>query len=188
MIKLLAIVWLGKNKISLSFFQALLLIKPSMQFLKFLLSWIRQIYKAILLSSATWSTFSLLHHRPEKRLGLQDIPGRIFKAIKRIITLRQGFSNCFGWQALNLSEKSRYPKGILWPCKCKKYLLKPKVFGLFVALQANFFYLVNFATLCRHLATLKRVVTPSLRTAALRWTNLWGTIGRAREEWHFLDF
>lgn len=57
-------------------FQALLLIKPSMQFLKFLLSWIRQIYKAILLSSATWTNFSLLHHRPEKRLGLQNIPGR----------------------------------------------------------------------------------------------------------------
>ncbi len=84
-----------------------------------------------------------------------------------LITVTQGFSNFFGWRPLNLSEKSRDPQGILRPSKCEKYHVKTLIFAMFYAMQVNFFFVSNLATLFWQLATLKRFATPSLRTTAV---------------------
>ncbi len=81
--------------------------------------------------------------------------------------LGQGFSNFFCWRPKNLSEKSRDPQEILRPSKCVITKLVSSMFGLFAVLYTKFFFFSNLATLFEHLATLKRVATPRLRTAGL---------------------
>jgi hypothetical protein len=53
----------------------------------------------------------------------------------------------FGWQPLNLSERFRDPQGILQPSKCEKYHVKTLIFAMFYAMQVNFFFVSNLATL-----------------------------------------
>ncbi len=81
----------------------------------------------------------------------------------------QGFSNFFGWWPKNLSEISRVSQDILRPSKCVNTKLKPLIFPFFAVFYTKFFFVSNLATFFGHLATLKWVATPSLRTAELMW-------------------
>jgi hypothetical protein len=48
-----------------------------------------------------------------------------FFVVVTLYDLMQGFSNFFGWQSKNLSEKSRDPQEIFKPSKCINTMLKP---------------------------------------------------------------
>ncbi len=78
-----------------------------------------------------------------------------------------GVLKLFWCRPKNLSEKSRDPEEFLRPSKCVITKLISSMFGLIAVFYTNFFFFSNLATLLEHLATLKRVATPSLRTAAI---------------------
>ena len=56
------------------FFQAFLLLGPALQFFTFILNQFKLFYKAIILTSANWSKFP---PKQEKKLGIEDIPGKL---------------------------------------------------------------------------------------------------------------
>ncbi len=81
------------------------------------------------------------------------------------MSLKAGALKLFWLVTQNLSEKFLDPQEIL------RNVLIPKslMFGLFAVFHTNFYFFSNLVTLFEHLATLKSVWTPSVRTAAFMW-------------------
>jgi hypothetical protein len=83
----------------------------------------------------------------------------------------QGYSNFFGWRPLNLSEIYRDLVKFYDPLKSKNAILEPQ----FWLIKTEFFFFSKFGDhfwtfgdLFGHYATLRRVVTPSLRTNVVK--------------------
>jgi len=100
-----------------------------------------------------------------------------------------GVLKLFSWRPLKLFEISCDPCEILHPLKCKNTLLKPHFLSCLLHQKPNFSSFSNLATLFGYLPTLKRVATPSLRTAVLtNWIFISHCLPLLHKYWFLIQF